>query len=134
VLYETEDIGQKIANELLRHAVDLFGINEEWRPELDVALDTNVVQGLVKTGGIELPEAEKGRDAGEIVNMDPNADPTKKISYQAVQEAFEEAARQAGDGPDRGFAPIVFDELWLEHRAFISDPLLTDRSSFHDFL
>lgn len=128
VLYETEDIGQKIANELLRHVVDLFGVNDEWRSELDVALDTNVVQAFVKTGGIELPEEELGRDASDVVNMNPTATPRKKISYQAVQDAFNEAATS------QGFAPIVFDELWLEHREFIADPLLHDRSVFGDFL
>jgi len=128
LLYGTDDIGQKIANEMLRHVVDLFGINSEWRDDLDVALDTNVVQALVKTGAIELDETENNREAGDIVNMRPDANPTTKISYSSVQEAFADAAEE------HDFAPIVFDELWLEHREFISDPLLRERSKFGDLI
>ena len=128
LLYGTDDIGQKIANEMLRHLVDLFGINDEWRKDLDVALDTNVIQALVKTGAIELSDEEQGRDPARIVNTDPEADPNKLVSYQAVQESFNEAAAEYE------FDPIVFDELWLEHREFINDPLLRDRSAFTDLL
>jgi hypothetical protein len=121
VLYNTRDIGQKIANELLRHVVDLFGIREEWRSDLDIALDTHVVQALIKTGAIDL----EGRERDRVI-ADPDTDPRVLIPYQDVQNAFNKAAME------NEFDPIVFDELWLEHREFMSDPLLHDRSIFSD--
>jgi len=134
LLYETDDIGQKVANELLRHAVDLFEINAEWQPHLDVALDTNVVKTLVETGGIELADEERDRSAGGIVNMNPDADPGKLVAYQAVQDGFETAVGECESECELELHPIVFDELWLEHREFISDPLLQGRSILSEFL
>lgn len=124
-----QHIGQKIANEILRHVVDIFGIRrDEWGEDLHVALDTHIVQALRKTGAIVLEDSEQNRDPDRIINMDPNSDPRKLIAYQDVQQMFRDAAS------DAGFAPIVFDELWIEHREFISDPLLQNRSKFYDLI
>lgn len=60
--------------------------------------------------------------------MNPDSDPRKLIAYRDVQDAFERAAT-AIDEP-----PIVFDELWTEHRSFIVDPLLQDRSVLSELL
>ncbi|MBV0903496.1 hypothetical protein [Haloarcula salina] len=128
-LYTERHIGQKIANEFLRHVVDVFGIRRsDWGGQLDVALDTNVIQALVKTGAIVLEESERNRGTGQIINTNPNSDPTKLIPYKKVQDEFQQAAN------DAGFHRIVFDELWLEHREFISDPLLQSESVFFDFI
>lgn len=128
-LYGTEHVGQKIANEFLRHAVDIFGIRRaEWLDQLDVALDTHVVQALVKTGAIVLEDDEQGRGPNRIINMNPGSDPRKLIAYQDEQDTLQKAAEAAG------FPRIVFDELWLEHRAFISDPLLQSESVFEDLV
>lgn len=124
-------IGQKIANEFLRHVVDVFGIRrDEWRDELHVALDVNVVQALIKTGAIEFDEDEQHRatSLNKILNDNPESDPHIRIGYQDIQDVFQSAANRAG------FSRIVFDELWLEHREFISDPLLQEKSIFHDDL
>jgi len=130
-LYSKRHIGQKIANEFLRHVVDVFSIRRsDWRDQLDVALDTNVVQALIKTGAIVLEESERDRDRdpNRIINMNPDSNPTKLISYQEVQDEFQKAAN------DADFVRIVFDELWLEHREFISNPLLQSRSVFSDLI
>lgn len=127
-LVDQKHIGQKVANEFLRIAVDVLGVNQDWRDDLHVALDTNVIQTLVKTGAISLDESERDRGPGRIVNMDPESSPTKLIGYGEIQSAFEEAADEI-DEPR-----IVFDELWTEHRSFISDPLLRHQSVFADML
>jgi hypothetical protein len=127
-LYEVPQIGQKIANEFLRVAVDVLEVDTDWDEPLHVALDTNVVQALTETGAIELPPSEADRPANRIVNMAPESTPRKLIGYSVVQEAFVDAAARV-DEPR-----IVFDELWTEHRAFISDPLLRSQSVFSDFL
>lgn len=109
--------------------VDVFGIHRsEWGDQLDVALDTNVVQALVKTGAILLEESERERDPNQIINTSPDSDPTKLIAYQEVQDEFQTAA------DDVGFPRIVFDELWLEHREFISNPLIQPESIFADLI
>ncbi|WP_136689165.1 hypothetical protein [Halorhabdus amylolytica] len=124
-----QHIAQKIANEFLRQVVDVFGIRRtEWHDQLDVALDTNVVQALVKMGAIVLDDTERERGPAQIVNMHPESEPYKRIGYQEVQLAMGEAAEQAG------FPRIVFDELWLEHREFIADPLLQSESKFDDLI
>ncbi|MGB9958725.1 hypothetical protein ACOZ4B_20335 (plasmid) [Haloferax prahovense] len=127
-LYEQKHIGQKIANEFLRIAVDVLNVNPEWRNDLHVALDTNILQALVKTGGIQLNSSEANRSVGRLVNMDPDADPNKLIGYNDLQDAFQDAAAHI-DQPR-----IVFDELWTEHRSFIADPLLRPQSIFADLL
>jgi hypothetical protein len=91
-------------------------------------LDTNVVQALVKTNAIVLEESERKRDPTQIINTNPDSDPTKLIAYQEVQDIFQTAA------DDIGFPRIVFDELWLEHREFISDPLFQSESIFADLI
>lgn len=121
-------IGQKVANEFLRQVADVLELRPEWVPELDVALDTHVVKTLVKTGAIELDASERDRSPGQIINMNPQSDPRKRIAYHDVQDAFRKASENAG------FDPIVFDELWLEHREFISNPLLQEESAFYDLL
>lgn len=125
-LIGTDQIAQKIANEFLRQVVDVFEIRSEWRPDLEVALDTHVIQALVKTGAIQLNHPD--RSAHKIVNMNPESDPYKRVSYTAVQDAFRDTAAELD------FNPIVFDELWVEHRHFISDDLLQEKSVFSDFL
>lgn len=127
-MLKQKHIGQKVANEFLRIAVDVLTLNPDWRDDLHVALDTNVVQALVKTGAITLPETERDRGASEIVNMNPESTPTKLVGYSEVQEAFAKGAATI-DEPR-----IVFDELWTEHRSFISDPLLRDQSVFSEEL
>jgi hypothetical protein len=127
-LFDQKHIGQKIANEFLRIAVDVLGENPDWRDGLHVAIDTNIVQALVKTGGIRLDSSESDRPAGRIVNMDPDADPHKLIGYSGVQDAFQNAAAHICH------PRIVFDELWTEHRSFIADPLLRSQSIFADLL
>jgi hypothetical protein len=121
-------IGQKITNEFLRHSVDIFGQRPEWREQLHVALDTNVVQTLVKTGAIVLEKEDRDRNPNQIINMNPSSDPSKLISYQDTQDMLKWAAN------DAGFSRIVFDELWLEHREFISNPLLQSESIFFDLV
>lgn len=58
LLVDQKHIGQKVANEFLRMVVDVLTLNPEWREELHVALNTNVVQALVKTGAIEISNSE----------------------------------------------------------------------------
>lgn len=127
-LCDADHIGQKIANEFLRQTVHALGVNEEWINDLAVPLDTHVVQALVKTGAIRLDESERDRRPGEIINMTPGSNPYKRVGYQDVQDAFRTAADDAGS------PRIIFDELWLEHRHFIADPLLQSESEFYDLL
>ena len=61
-LINSDQIAQKIANEFLRQAVDVFEIRPEWQSDLEVALDTHVVQALVKTGAIQLDGSDRERD------------------------------------------------------------------------
>jgi hypothetical protein len=125
-LIGTDQIAQKIANEFLRQVVDVFEIRPEWRPDLEVALDTHVIQALVKTGAIQLDDPD--RSANDIVNMNPKSNPYKRISYTAIQDSFRDTAAEFD------FNPIVFDELWVEHRHFISDDFLQEESVFYDLL
>lgn len=127
-LRSQKHIGQKIANEFLRHTVDVFGIKPEWRDNLEVALDTHVVQALVKTGGIDMEGSEKKRPANGIINMNPDSTPRKLIGYQDAQDGLMTASEEAG------MHRIDFDELWIEHRYFMSDPLLQSESAFYDDL
>lgn len=123
-LIEQRHIGQKIANEFLRIAVDVLGENPDWRADLHVALDTNMAQALVKTGAIQLVESEQKRGANRIVNMNPTSKPHKLVGYSELQRVFAEAAAQINE------PRIVFDEPWTEHQSFIPDPLLRERSIF----
>lgn len=128
-LYTERQIGQKITNEFLRHVVDIFGIHRsEWGPQLDVALDTHIVQALVKTGAIVLDDSERDRGPNQIINMNPDSNPRKLIAYQELQDVLQKAAA------DVGVPRIVFDELWIEHREFINDPLLQPKSQFSDLI
>lgn len=120
-LLEIDMVGQKIANELLRHLVDVFELpgTEEWREDLHVALDRHVLAALSKTGALRIPD---DRTPERAVNLDPEASPRKLISYDEVQTAMGEAASAAG------LARIELDELWIQNREFLSDPLLREES------
>ncbi len=124
---EIDDLGPKIANELLRKAVHVLRINESWEDNLHVPLDTHVVKALVKTEAIDLEgedwEEDRNKNPQRVVNMNPDANPTKRIGYAELQDGFAEAASQY-DLPR-----ITFDELWLEHSRFISNPLLQSEST-----
>lgn len=91
-------------------------------------LDTHVIKALIKTGAIDLEEddwdEDLGRDYQRVVNMRPSRDvsPTKRIGYFELQDGFAEATEP------HGFPRIVFDELWIEHSRFISNPLLQSLS------
>lgn len=116
VLLEVNGVGPKIANEFLRKAVHVFEYNPEWIPELDVPLDTHVVNALIKTGGIELTGEDESRESqSEIVNFTPNSQPDTKIGYDEIQDTFKQVAT------DHDYPKIVFDELWLEDKYYISD-------------
>ncbi|SDZ82217.1 hypothetical protein SAMN04488065_0575 [Haloplanus vescus] len=131
-LIEIENIGPKIVDEFLRKTVHVFGVKSEWESDLCVPLDTNVVQGLVKTGAIDLEDEDWETDLSSnyqnVVNTDPTANPRKKIGYSELQDGFEKAASEY-DLPR-----IVFDELWLEHSRFISNPLLQSESTLSDMI
>lgn len=125
-LLEYDDIGPKIADEFLRKVVHVFGVKSEWEADLCVPMDTHVVKALVKTGAIDLEgkrwEADLNKNYQRVVNVSPDASPRTRIGYSEVQKGFERAAAQY-DLPK-----IVFDELWLEHSRFISNPLFQSKS------
>lgn len=125
-LCSQKHIGQKIANEFLRQIAHVFELREGWISELAVPLDTHVVQMLVKTDAISLTDEERDRRPGQIINMAPTSNPHKRIGYQEVQNGFQQAGEQIG------VPRIVFDELWLEHRSFLQNPLLQAESEFYD--
>ncbi|WP_418284884.1 hypothetical protein [Halorubrum sp. DTA46] len=131
-LIQIDDVGPKIVDEFLRKAVHVFGINSEWEYDLHVPLDTHVVKALVKTGAIDREgedwEADLNKNYQRVVNVNPNTNPRKKVGYSDLQEGFEEAASQ------HDLPRIVFDELWVEHSRFISNPLLQSQSTLSELL
>lgn len=127
-LIDYQGLGPKIVDEFLRKVVHVFGVNEHWIPDLHVPLDTHVIKALIKTGAIDLEgedwDEDLGRDYQRVVNMRPSREvsPTKRIGYFELQDGFAEAAEP------HGLPRIVFDELWVEHSRFISNPLLQSLS------
>lgn len=129
-----ENLGPKIVDEFLRKVVNVFGVNPQWEDDLHVPLDTHVVKALVKTGAIDLEgedwDSDLNRNYQRVVNMNPSPEcsPTKKVAYHDLQEQFRKAAKQ------HELPRIVFDELWIEHSHFISNPLLQPNSSVSDLI
>lgn len=127
-----DDLGPKVANELLRKAVHVLRINENWENDLHVPLDTHVVKALVKTEAIDLGgedwEEDCNKNPQRVVNMDPDADPSKRVGYTELQDGFDKAASQL-DLPR-----ITFDELWVEHSRFIANPLLQSESTLWELV
>lgn len=105
-----DDIGQKITNEFLRVYVHVFEA-KDWVEELDVPLDTHVLQALVKTGVLER-EGYNYQDTARMVNKDRHSGAYSRISYSQLQDAFKNA--------DPNYPGIIFDELWLENSVFLS--------------
>lgn len=120
------DIGQKIANEFLRYIGSVYEIRPEWEAELEVPLDTHVVQALVKLGCIR--EADPDAGTQSIINPDPAGGTRTRIAYTQLQTAMADAAASVGE------SAIMFDELWLEHRHYLSDPLFRDESPLADLM
>lgn len=131
-LLQIDDIGPKIVNEFLRKAVHVFEVKGEWESDLHIPLDTHVVKALIKTGAINLQgedwETDLNKNYQRVVNMTPNANPTKKIAHTELQDGFAKAASQ------HNRSRIVFDELWVEHSRFISNPLLQSESILSDLV
>jgi len=129
---EIDDLGPKIANELLRKAVHVLQINEGWEKDLHVPLDTHVIKALVKTKAIDLEgegwEDDLNKNPQRVVNMDPDANPRKLVGYTELQDGFAEAASQY-DLPR-----ITFDELWVEHSRLISNPLQQSESTLSELI
>lgn len=119
-------INQKIANEFLRVYIHVFEA-EDWVDELDVPLDTHVLQALVRTGALERSGYDY-QDTGRMVNTNTDSGTRTRISYSDLQEAFKNA--------DPNYPGIVFDELWLENSIFLSsqNKALQRKSSLYDII
>lgn len=107
---DLDQIGQKIANEFLRVYIHVFEA-EDWIEDLDVPLDTHVLQALARTGALER-EGYDHQDTGRMVNINRYSGTNTRISYSQLQDAFKEA--------DPDYPGIIFDELWLENKEFLS--------------
>ncbi len=123
-----KNIKQKIVNDYLRKVVYVLLLRDGWIDELDVPLDTHVIKSLIKTGAIELEGKKYNGKTNRVVNTKPGSNPRKRIGYDKIQRSFKESAEKF-DQPR-----IVFDELWLEHKFYISDPLLREKSCLFDLL
>ncbi|WP_058828446.1 hypothetical protein [Haloferax sp. Q22] len=128
-LTDIEGVGPKIANEYLRKVVHAFGFKKAWRGDLYVPLDQHVVAALVETGCIHDDGArpEKTKPSA-LLNLSPESAPRTRLSASALQAAFKRVAET--QGTDR----IVFDELWSEHKFFLSIPEFRDESYLSPFL
>jgi hypothetical protein len=121
-----DDVGQKIANEFLRQTVDVMKIRPEWTEDLHVPLDIHVVKGFLKTGCIGGGADPQTAEVRDIVNVNIDANPHTLIGYTDLQDALADAAAT------HGLPRIAFDELWVEHRHFLSDVFLADESFLAD--
>lgn len=106
---DLDQIGQKIANEFLRVYIHVFEA-EDWIEDLDVPLDTHVLQALARTGALER-EGYSYKDTERMANTNRRSGAKTRISYSDLQEAFKDASKHPG---------IIFDELWLENKEFLS--------------
>ncbi|CQR50912.1 hypothetical protein [Haloferax massiliensis] len=128
-LTDIEGVGPKIANEYLRKVVHAFGFKETWCADLYVPLDQHVVAALVETGclldGEVRPEKTK---PSALLNLNPESNPRTRLSASALQAAFKRVAE--AQGTER----IAFDELWSEHKFFLSISEFRERSSVSELL
>lgn len=127
-LKDIDQIGQKIANEFLRCTVDVFEVKGEWLKDLHVPLDIHVKKALIKTESIDLEGGKWDGEVTSVINDKPDSNPYKKIGYDDIQSQFKEVAGKY-DLPR-----ITFDELWLEHKFFLSDPLLYKESCLSNLI
>lgn len=133
-LLEIDDVGPKIVDEFLRKAVHVMGVKPEWESELRVPLDTHVIKALVKTGAIDLDDRDWDDDLNRsyqrVVNSTSSREvsPRTRIGYFEFQDSFAEVSERYN------LPRIVFDELWIEHSRFISNPLLQSKSVLFDLI
>lgn len=125
-LLAMDDVGQKISNEFLRQVVHVMGVREDWLNHLHVPLDVHVVQGLVKTGCITGVDSPLDVSVPDVVNTEVSADPHTRIGYRELQNAMDVAA------DEYDLPRIVFDELWLENRYYLTKTFLQKESFLVD--
>jgi len=71
---------------------------------------------------------EENVGTSTFINLNRDSNPHKRIGYEDIQEAMKDSANKF-DLPR-----IVFDELWLEHKFYISDQFLKNESCLSDLI
>ncbi|WP_233521745.1 MULTISPECIES: hypothetical protein [unclassified Haloferax] len=130
LLTAIDDVGQKIANEYLRKVVHAFEFRDSWVEDLRVPLDTHVTRALIDPKCIHESNGSRTdrTTVAAVFNPNSGSNPSTRIAVDDMQAAFKRVAET--QGTDR----IAFDELWSEHKFFLSIPEFRDKSCLSEFL
>ncbi|WP_148415901.1 hypothetical protein [Haloferax sp. KTX1] len=130
LLTSIDDVGRKIANEYLRKVVHAFEFRDSWVADLRVPLDIHVTSALADTKCIHESDGSRtDRTAvSKVFNPTSGSNPSTRIAVDDMQAAFKRVAET--QGTDR----IAFDELWSEHKFYLSIPAFREESCLKTFL